>query len=172
MPRSSTAPSSVPTPGGHAFRARWKRSWYGSRENSGWGYDRIAGARSNLGHVISAQTVGNVLKRHGIAPAPKRSQTTSWKEFITAHMAVRTGADFFTLEALTWRGLATYYVLRALLPTFGRPACDRGRHHPASHQSLDDKHRPQCRGGERRPKSAKAASLKHPTGAQARLWRS
>ena len=80
-------------------------------ENSGWGYDRIAGALTNLGHQISAQTVGNVLKRHGIAPAPKRSQTTTWKEFIAAHMAVLAGADFFTVEVLTWRGLATYYVL-------------------------------------------------------------
>ena len=26
-------------------------------------------------------------------------------------MAVRTGTDFFTVEVLTWRGLATYYVL-------------------------------------------------------------
>ena len=29
----------------------------------------------------------------------------------SAHMAVLTGADFFTLEVLIWRGLATYYVL-------------------------------------------------------------
>jgi putative transposase len=42
-----------------------------ARENSGWGYDRIAGALANLGHHISAQTIGNILKRHGIAPAPK-----------------------------------------------------------------------------------------------------
>jgi hypothetical protein len=26
-------------------------------------------------------------------------------------MAVLTGVDFFTVEVLTWRGLATYYVL-------------------------------------------------------------
>jgi putative transposase len=26
-------------------------------------------------------------------------------------MAVLTGIDFFTVEVLTWRGLATYYVL-------------------------------------------------------------
>jgi len=44
-----------------------------ARENSGWGYDRIAGALSNLGRKISDQTVGNILHRHGIAPAPKRS---------------------------------------------------------------------------------------------------
>src|SRR3954468_12698359 len=83
-------------------------------ENSGWGYDRIAGALANLGHKISDQTVGNVLRRHGIAPAPKRSQTTAWKEFIAAHMALLAGMDFFTAEVLTWRGLATYYVLFAI----------------------------------------------------------
>jgi hypothetical protein len=82
-----------------------------ARENSGWGYDRIAGALANLGHSISDQTVGNVLRRHGIAPAPKRSQTTTWKDFIAAHMTVLAGMDFFTAEVLTWRGLVTYYVL-------------------------------------------------------------
>jgi putative transposase len=82
-----------------------------AQENSGWGYDRIAGALANLGHYISDQTVGNVLKRHSIAPAPKRSQKTTWKEFISAHMAVLAGTDFFTVEVLTWRGLVTYYVL-------------------------------------------------------------
>ena len=81
------------------------------RENCGWGYDRIAGALSNLGSVVSDQTVGNILKRHGIAPAPKRSQTVSWKDFIASHMEVLAGTDFFTLELLTWRGLVTYYVL-------------------------------------------------------------
>src|SRR5713101_7337570 len=44
-----------------------------ARENSGWGYDRIVGALANLGHTVSDQTVGNVLRRHGITPAPKRS---------------------------------------------------------------------------------------------------
>jgi hypothetical protein len=41
-----------------------------ARENPGWGYDRIAGALSNLGHPVCDQTVGNILRRHGIAPAP------------------------------------------------------------------------------------------------------
>src|SRR6516165_1573864 len=82
-----------------------------ARENSSWGYDRIAGALANLGHQVSDQTIGNILQRHGIAPAPKRSQNTTWKDFIAAHMAVLSGADFFTVEVLTWRGLVTYYVL-------------------------------------------------------------
>jgi len=30
-----------------------------ARENSAWGYDRIAGAQKNLGHDVLDQTVGN-----------------------------------------------------------------------------------------------------------------
>jgi transposase InsO family protein len=82
-----------------------------ARENSGWGYDRIVGALANLGYAVSDQTVGNVLKRHGMAPAPKRSQNTTWKDFIQSHLAVLAGIDFFTVEVLSWRGLVTYYVL-------------------------------------------------------------
>ena len=82
-----------------------------ARENSGWGYDRIVGALANLGHAVSDQTVGNILRRHGIPPAPKRSQTTTWSDFIASHLAVLAGTDFFTVVVLTWRGLATYYVL-------------------------------------------------------------
>jgi len=82
-----------------------------ARENSGWGYDRIVGALANLGHTVSDQTIGNVLCRYGIPPAPKRSQNTTWKDFIASHMAVLAGTDFFTVEVLTWLGLATYYVL-------------------------------------------------------------
>ena len=82
-----------------------------ARENTGWGYDRIVGALANLGHHVSDQTVGNILRRHDIPPAPKRSRTTTWKEFIRRHMDVLAGTDFFTVEVLTWQGLVTYYVL-------------------------------------------------------------
>jgi len=82
-----------------------------ARENSGWGYDRIVGALANLGHQISDQSVGNILRRHGIEPAPKRKQSTTWSDFIRSHMDVLAGTDLFTVEVLTWRGLVTYYVL-------------------------------------------------------------
>ena len=66
---------------------------------------------ANLGLQLSDQTVGNILRRHDIPPAPKRKQVTSWKDFIRAHMAVLVATDFFTVEVLTLRGLITYYVL-------------------------------------------------------------
>jgi len=77
-----------------------------AQENPTWGYDRIVGALANLG-----QTVGNVLRRHGIAPAPQRKHTTRWRDFIRVHMDVLAGTDFFTVEVLTLKGLITYYVL-------------------------------------------------------------
>ncbi len=80
----------------------WFYAW--ARENASWGYDRIAGAMGNLGHHISCQTVGNILRRSGIAPAPKRSQNTTWADFIRSQWAVMAGMDFFTVEVLSWRG--------------------------------------------------------------------
>ena len=66
---------------------------------------------ANLGYVISDQTVGNVLRRYGLPPAPERERTTPWSVFIRSHLALLAGTDFFTAEVLTLRGLVTYYVL-------------------------------------------------------------
>src|SRR6266853_1539796 len=82
-----------------------------AQENRSWGYDRIVGALANLGHTVSDQTVGNILKRHGIPPAPERKTTTTWKEFIRTHLDVLVATDFFTAEVWTLGGLVTYYVL-------------------------------------------------------------
>ena len=36
---------------------------------------------------------------------------TSWQTFLRAHWGAIAGADFFTTEVWTWRGLVTYYTL-------------------------------------------------------------
>ncbi len=82
-----------------------------AEENPNWGYDRIAGALSNLGYKLSDRTVGNVLKRNGIPPAPDRNQDTTWASFIKKHQNVIAACDFFTAEVVTPVGLITYYVL-------------------------------------------------------------
>src|SRR5262245_33561903 len=101
-----------------------------ARENRGWGYDRIVGAPADLGHPLSDRTVGNILRRHNICPAPKRSRTTTWKEFIRSHTNVLAGIDFFTVEVLTWRGLVTYYVLFFLEVTNRRASFGGFTHQP------------------------------------------
>ncbi len=62
-----------------------------ARENSSWGYKRIEGALRNLGYTICSSTVANILKRHGIEPAPMRRQQLSWGTFLKAHLDVFEG---------------------------------------------------------------------------------
>ena len=80
-------------------------------ENPRWGYDRIQGALANLGHEISDTTVGNILKAHGIEPAPQRKRQTTWKTFLQAHWDVLAAIDFTTIEMWTRGGLVTVYLL-------------------------------------------------------------
>ena len=82
-----------------------------ARENVSWGYDRIQGALANLDHEVSDQTIGNILKAHGIEPAPDRKRQTSWKVFLNAHWDVLASIDFTAIEIWTTGGLVTYYLL-------------------------------------------------------------
>ena len=85
-----------------------------AKENTSWGYDRIQGALANLGHSISDQSIGNILKDHGIDPAPERKASTSWSTFVKAHGEVLSAIDFTTIEVWTRQGLTTFYLLFAI----------------------------------------------------------
>jgi transposase InsO family protein len=80
-----------------------------AEENPTWGYTRIRGALKNVGHRIGRSTIARILKAQGIPPAPERP--TSWQTFLRAHWGAIAGADFFTTEVWTWRGLVTYYTV-------------------------------------------------------------
>jgi hypothetical protein len=61
-----------------------------AKENPSWGYDRIVGAVANLGFLLSDQTVGNILRRHGLSPCtlyatpiPQPSLSPSGGPFLT-----------------------------------------------------------------------------------------
>ena len=82
-----------------------------AQENPSWGYDRIQGALANLGFHISDTTVGNILKAHGIEPAPERESRTAWRTFLAAHWDSIAAADFTTVEVWTRPGLVTFYIL-------------------------------------------------------------
>ena len=69
------------------------------------------GALANLGHEISDQTVGYILKEHGIEPAPERKRQTTWKTFLKSHWDVLAAIDFTTIEVWTGGGLVTFCLL-------------------------------------------------------------
>jgi transposase InsO family protein len=81
-----------------------------ARENRGWGYTRIQGALHNVGHKVGRTTIGNILEKNGIDPAPERGKRTTWSQFLKAHWNVIAAADFFTVEVWSPRGLVTIYV--------------------------------------------------------------
>ncbi|MBN1652693.1 MAG: transposase [Deltaproteobacteria bacterium] len=82
-----------------------------AKENPTWRYTRIVGALKNLGIAISRTTVKDILKEHGIEPAPKRGKGMSWSTFIKVHFGEIVATDFFTVEVLRPFGLVRFYVL-------------------------------------------------------------
>ena len=82
-----------------------------AQQNPTWGYDRIQGALANVGYNISDTTVGNILKAHGIEPAPDRQRRTTWATFLKSHWDVLSAIDFTTIEVWTRGGLVTFYLL-------------------------------------------------------------
>jgi putative transposase len=82
-----------------------------AEENRAWGFRRIQGALANLGHALSHKTIANILKQHGIEPAPERNRKLTWKEFLTQHWEQIVASDFFTVEVWMPKGLQRYVVL-------------------------------------------------------------
>jgi putative transposase len=78
-----------------------------ARENSSWGYLRIAGELRKLGVAVSATTVRNILTNAGLPPAPQRD-SQSWRSFLRAHGESILACDFFTVDTVWLRRL---YVL-------------------------------------------------------------
>jgi putative transposase len=81
-----------------------------ARENPTWGYRRIHGELCRLGCKVGASTVWTILKRAGVAPAPKRSEVT-WRQFLRAQAASVLAVDFFTVDTVLLQRL---YVLFAI----------------------------------------------------------
>jgi putative transposase len=73
-------------------------------ENPTWGYRRIHGELSGLGHRLAPSTVWAILKRHGIDPAPRRTGPT-WTQFLTAQARGIIACDTFVADTVGFRQL-------------------------------------------------------------------
>ncbi|MDA7918251.1 hypothetical protein N9B20_01180 [Mariniblastus sp.] len=81
-----------------------------AKENPTWGFDRIQCGLSKVGCQTSDSTVANILKAHGIEPAPNRQRSESWATFLKAHWDVMAAIDFTFAEVLASSGLVTFYL--------------------------------------------------------------
>ena len=78
-----------------------------ARDNPGWGYRRIQGELTGLGHKIAPSTVWQILKDAGVEPAPQRSGQT-WRAFLHAQAKTVLAVDFFHVDTVL---LCRLYVL-------------------------------------------------------------
>lgn len=81
-----------------------------ARENPRWGYMRIVGELTKLGITISATSARNVLRSHGLRPAPRRSGPT-WEQFIQAQAAGILATDFFSVDGVFGSRLYVLFVI-------------------------------------------------------------
>lgn len=81
-----------------------------ARDNPAWGYRRICGELTGLGHKIAPSTIWEILKSAGIDPAPQRT-ATSWKQFLSAQAKTIAAVDFFHVDTVF---LGRLYVLFAI----------------------------------------------------------
>ena len=70
-----------------------------ARDNENWGYRRTIGELAGLGIVVAASTVWEILKKHGVDPAP-RWHGSSWAQFLCSRAEAISACDFFAVDLL------------------------------------------------------------------------
>ena len=107
-----------------------------ARENEHWGYRRITGELAGLGITVAPSTVWEILKKHGIDPAPRRSGPT-W-----ARVPALPGRGDHRVRLLHRRPARRHQGLRAGRDRARHPAHPHPGRHRASHRASGSPSRP------------------------------
>jgi putative transposase len=81
-----------------------------ARDNPSWGYWRIHGELTGLGHTVAPSTVWQIRKDAGIEPAPRRAGQ-AWRTFLANQATTIRAADFFPAGTVFLRRLHVLFFL-------------------------------------------------------------
>jgi putative transposase len=81
-----------------------------ARDNPSWGYRRIHGELTGIGHKVAPSTVWQILKDAGIDPAPTRSGQFWWA-FLEAQAKTILATDFFHVDTVLLRRMYVLFVI-------------------------------------------------------------